>query len=290
MRKSAVLAFFGLLGITSAAQTGSVAAIFPGQNARAIQVRNARNAQAAAASAGLAPEQAGGSEQQTGPGSMAASGSYDPNSAQPPAGSYPQEISPAPTGSGQIPVNTEMHAALDTPLSSKTSRPGDRFTATVADPVRGTNGAVIVPAGSRVEGEVTDAEQSEAVPALHGKPQLSLRFRDIVLPGGQTVGVTATLVSVNSTTSKSNRKAGEGQIQSGTEGKGAEMGAGAGSVPDLIFGSPLKGLAIGTLAGGGYVLATKGKGVELPAQTGLVIRFDQPLTLSGMASPQPMQR
>ncbi|HSM87424.1 MAG TPA: hypothetical protein VLT16_14805, partial [Candidatus Limnocylindrales bacterium] len=108
MRKSAVLALFGLLGgllgMTSAAQTGSVAAVFPGQNARAIQVRNARDAQAAAVSVGLAPEQAGGSAQQTGPASMTASGSYDPNSAQPPAGSYSQEISPAPTGSGQIAV------------------------------------------------------------------------------------------------------------------------------------------------------------------------------------------
>jgi hypothetical protein len=31
------------------------------------------------------------------------------------------------------------------------------------------------------------------------------------------------------------------------------------------------------MAGGGYVLATNGKQVNLPAQTGMVIKLDQPL-------------
>jgi hypothetical protein len=37
-------------------------------------------------------------------------------------------------------------------------------------------------------------------------------------------------------------------------------------------------MAVGALAGGGYVLATKAKQVNLPAQTGMVIRIDQPLS------------
>jgi hypothetical protein len=41
------------------------------------------------------------------------------------------------------------------------------------------------------------------------------------------------------------------------------------------FGPPLKGLAVGNLAGGGYVLATSGKQVELPAQCGLRLRIDR---------------
>jgi hypothetical protein len=52
----------------------------------------------------------------------------------------------------------------------------------------------------------------------------------------------------------------------------------------LIFGSPLKGLAIGALSGGGYILATKGKDVNLPAQTGMVIRLDQTVSSSTSTS------
>jgi hypothetical protein len=213
----------------------------------------------------------------------------DQNSAQP--STYPQQVAPAPTGADQVPVNTEMHATLDTPLSSKTSKPGDRFTATIQNPVRGSNGSVIIPAGSRVEGEVSEAEEGKTLAALRGKGKLSVRFRDIALPRGQTVPLTATLVSVNNTNGKSTKKADEeGQIQSGTQGKDVAkdvgIGAGIGTVAGLIFGGPLKGLAIGALAGGGYVLATKGKDVELPAQTGMVIRLDQPISGAGLSGPQ----
>ena len=42
-----------------------------------------------------------------------------------------------------------------------------------------------------------------------------------------------------------------------------------------MYDSALKGLAIGAIAGGGYVLATGSKEVELPAQTGLVLKVNQ---------------
>jgi predicted lipid-binding transport protein (Tim44 family) len=185
--------------------------------------------------------------------------------------------------SGDVPANTEMRATLDTPLSSKTSKPGDRFTATVSQPVQGRNGEVI-PTGARVEGEVSESEQGKTIPALRGKGKLNLRFRDIVLPNGQTVPLIASLVSVNSTNGKRTQKAdNEGQVESDTQGKTVAkdvgIGAGVGTIAGLIFGGPLKGLAIGTLAGGGYVLATNGKDVNLPAQTGLVIRLDQGLSV-----------
>lgn len=211
----------------------------------------------------------------------------NPNSAEPPANINVQQIQPAATGTDEVPAKTEMRAALDTPLSSKVSKPGDRFTATITDPVRGSNGAVIIPPGARVEGEVADLEQTQAISALRDKPQLSLRFRDIVLPNGQMLPLTATLVSVNSTRGKNTERAGEeSHVQAGTQGKDVakDVGTGngmAGSGP-LSFGAPLKGLAVGTLAGGGYILPTKGKKVSLPAQTGMVIKLDQPI--SGISS------
>ena len=128
------------------------------------------------------------------------------------------------------------------------------------------------------------AEQGKAVAILRGKGKLNLRFRDIVTPSGQTIPLTATLVSVNSTNGKDTKKAdNEGQVESGNRGKDVAkdvgIGAGIGTVAGLIFGGPLKGLAIGAIAGGGYILATKGKDVELPENTGVRIRLDQAVNL-----------
>jgi hypothetical protein len=211
------------------------------------------------------------------------------NTAQP-ATTNAQTAQPG-TGADQVAANTELRAALDTPLSTRISKPGDRFTATVTDPVRGGNGSVVLPAGARIEGEV--AEDS-SIPALRDKTQLTLRFRDVVLPNGQTLPLSATLISVNKTSGRNTGKTDEEtHVQSGTRGKDVaqDVGTGAGTngATGLAFGTPLKGMAVGALAGGGYVLATKAKAkeVNLPAQTGMVIRLDQPLSGSEGLSPVP---
>lgn len=186
-----------------------------------------------------------------------------------PPRSYGQQVAPAPSGSSQVAANTEMHAVLETPLSTRTSQPGDRFIATITDPVRATNGMIAIPGGSRVEGEVVEGEE---VRALHGKGMLSLRFRDVVLPGGQMLPLSAALVSVHNTSGSGGKRVEE------------EISPGEGPAAGVIFGSPLKGLAVGQLGGGGYVLAKKSKIVELPARTGVVIRLVQPLSTNPASS------
>jgi hypothetical protein len=187
----------------------------------------------------------------------------------------------------EVGAGTEIHAALDTPLSSKVSKPGDRFTAIINDPVRANNGAVVIPAGARVEGEVAESEDAKTMAALKDKPKLSLRFRDVVLPSGQTLPLTATLVSVHDTSGKGSKKViTEGQIESGRNGKDSNA-IGAPTGMGRSFGGPLKGLAVGTLSGGGYVVATNGKDVRLPAQAGMLIRVDQPLSWNGISTPMP---
>jgi hypothetical protein len=203
------------------------------------------------------------------------------------------QASPSPTNQAavndQIAAGAEIRATLDTPLSTKTSKPGDRFTATITEPARGAAGATVIPAGTRVEGEVAELEEGKTLPALRDKPNLSLRFRDLVLPTGQTLPLSATLISVNTTGRNAKKSDEEGQLQSGARSKDvvrdAGIAAGAGTAVAPVFGGPLKGLAIAAMAGGGYVLSTKGKEVNLPAQIGMVIRLDQPVS-STVASPR----
>lgn len=180
----------------------------------------------------------------------------------------------------EVGAGTEIHAALDTPLFSKISKPGDRFTATVSDPVRANNGAVVIPAGARVEGEVAESDDEKTLAALKDKPKLSLRFRDVVLPSGQTLPLTATLVSVHDTSSNNSKKA-------GIEGGKNSNAISARSALGRNVGGPIKGLAIGTLSGGGYVVATNGKDVRLPAQAVMLIRVDQPVSWNGTLAPTP---
>lgn len=208
--------------------------------------------------------------------------SYNQN--QPAPGALGQRAAqPQPYPSGRVvPAGTTIQATLDTPLSTKTSQVGDRFTATVAAPVNDANGQVAIPVGTKINGQVSNSEQGKAVAVLRGKGRLDLRFLDMTMPNGVSAPLAASLKSVHS--SSGTQKADEeGGVQSGTSGKTAAkdvgIGAGLGTVAGLIFGSALKGLAIGAIAGGGYVLATKGKDVELPANTGLVLGLDQNLPL-----------
>jgi hypothetical protein len=183
----------------------------------------------------------------------------------------------------EVGAGTEIHAALDTPLFSKTSRPGDRFTATVTDPVLANNGAVVIPAGARVEGEVAESEDEKTLAALKDKPKLSLRFRDVVLSSGQTLPLTATLVSVHDNSGKNSKKViAEGQNDPDRSGKYSNT---IGAATRRRLGGPIKGLAIGALSGGGYVIATNGKDVRLPALAGMLIRVDQPVSWNGTTAP-----
>jgi hypothetical protein len=222
----------------------------------------------------------------------------------PPQNQVPQTDQPAPApGTVLQPANvpetaqgsdiakgTEIRATLDTPLSSKTSKVGDRFTATVAQDVKSVNGSIGVPAGSKLEGEVSEVEQGKALPQLRGKGRLNLRFTDIVLPNGMRAPVFLTLKTVTDTAGKqsgSTSTSSEGEVNSrtsgGTAAKDVGIGAGIGTVAGLIFGHALRGLAIGAIAGGGYVLATQGKDVEMPAKAGLILNTDSPINISATA-------
>jgi hypothetical protein len=185
------------------------------------------------------------------------------NSTPPPSVAAPQQSAePA-----HLPGGAEIRATLDTPLSTKTSKPGDRFSATVTQPVRDLNGNVVVPIGAKVNGQITEADDNKTNAAVRDMGHLNLRFTDVQLPSGSDIPLNATLMSVHTIKATSVRRPvpGDGAVGAGIGTVGAPAG----------FGPPLRGLAVGTFTGGGYVLATNGKRVDLPAQTGFRLRVDR---------------
>ncbi len=187
-----------------------------------------------------------------------------------------------------LPSGTQIDATLETALSTKTTQTGERFTALVSAPICDSDDNVIIPKGSRISGQVTESEQGKNLPQFRGRGKMNLRFVSITLPQGVTMPISATLISLNQHGGTGSVTA-EGEVQSGpklsTVVAGTGVGAGIGGIAGLLIGGPWRAMAIGALAGGGYILASKGKDVELPQYSEIRIRLDQNVPLASRTSP-----
>ena len=62
------------------------------------------------------------------------------------------------------------------------------------------------------------------------------------------------------------------------------IGGGGGSLVGLVFSNVTRGLGIGFAAGAVYVVARKGKEVDMPAQSGMLARLDSTITVPYIAA------
>ena len=138
-----------------------------------------------------------------------------------------------------VPIATNLKVRLNETLSSKESRAGDKFTATVLDPVRFNEGIV--------HGHIRSIVKSGKVT---GRTTMNLAFDSIDLPDdkhGPLHGYVTKVYGAKGTTDN------EGGVQS--EGRGNQtlkrsgIGAAAGAIIGGIAGGG-KGAAIGLILGG----------------------------------------
>jgi hypothetical protein len=161
---------------------------------------------------------------------------------------------------GSIPVGQEMDVRLSNSLSSDTAKVEQRFEATtVVDLIQ--DGRVLVPAGSVVQGVVSDVDKAGRVDR---DGSLTLSF-DRMRVRGREHDIRATATQVFE--SKGIRG------EAGTAG----VGAGVGGVVGGIIGG-LKGAILGAAIGaGGAIAATDGKDITLPAGSVVRVRLDSPV-------------
>jgi hypothetical protein len=164
-----------------------------------------------------------------------------------------------------LPEGTLINVRFDHTLSSAQNRPGDQFTATVAQDVVIDN-QVAVPAGSIAYGRVVDARESGR---LAGVARLRLELVGVEL-NGETYNVETTPTS---------RRGGDHKKRNwwligGGGGGGAAIGAIAGGGKGALIGGP-----IGAGAGLAYAAITGKKDITLPAETLLSFRLTQPATV-----------
>ena len=161
---------------------------------------------------------------------------------------------------GVVPAGTELDVRLETGLSSETAQVEDRFEATTIVDVR-QDGRVLIPAGSRVRGVVTEVDKAGR---LDRKGRLSLTFDQITI-NSRNHPIRGTVTQA--------LEAGGYREDAGKIGTGAAIGGIIGGILGGLKGA-LAGILIG---GGGVVAATEGEDVELPPGTVLRVRLDQDL-------------
>ena len=233
---------------------------------------------------GLHASQAVG--QQT-PSQAADTQAVQSKAAEPAAVAAPAVEPPSGDQSYTVPAGTKVLLSLKSGVNTKTAKPGDGVYLISTFPVI-VGAHVLIPAGVYVQGVVDQVVRPGRV---KGRAKLLMHFTTMIFPNGQVVGIPGTvnqLPGSNGPTVKNS----EGEIQqAGNKGrdlgniaKGAGMGAEGGVIGGAVAGSPLTGLAAGSLAGvaGGliYTLLTRGDEVVIPEGTSLEMVMQRPLTLA----------
>jgi hypothetical protein len=187
-----------------------------------------------------------------------------------------------------IPSGTRFHARINETLSSKTSRVGDRFTATVTDPVYSSTGALVIPNGSTLTGRVDTVQPARK----GGNPgAIDVSFVSLRLPNGKTRVVNGTLTDLTSDDAKSDT---EGTARGDKMKHRKLIFIGGGGAGGAILGAAIgggKGALIGGLlgAGGGFLgeRFTKGEQAEVRSGTEFGVYLNQPISMPKYAEVTP---
>jgi hypothetical protein len=165
-----------------------------------------------------------------------------------------------------VPVGTNLKVRLEDTLSSKDSRVGDRFTATVLDPVRFNE--------ATATGHISSIQKSGKI---KGRTSMNLAFDSIRLSDGHSGTLHGYVTRVYG--SDSGRADEEGGVESGSRSKQTLKRSGIGAAGGAILGAIVgggKGAAIGLIlggAGGAGSLAVQGsKELKLESGTELLVR------------------
>lgn len=207
---------------------------------------------------GAAQSQVPGGDAASTPAAVSGPAAFPTNpNAPPPAPPQPRTAT--------VPAGTTLTVRLGQAVGSKTSQAGDRFAASLAQPVS-VAGDIVIPSGASVSGTVTEAH---AAGRFKGGATLALCLDSITVRGrAYTI----------QTSSVSRASKGKGKRTAGFIGGGAGAGA---LIGGLAGGG--KGAAIGALAGAGAGTAgaafTGNRDISLPAESTLSFKLSSPITV-----------
>jgi hypothetical protein len=193
----------------------------------------------------------------------------------------------------QVIQGTEIHLTLLTPVSSSTSREGDPVIAVLAQPVA-LDSRILLPAGTRFHGVIGTIQKAKNFSLFRGQAYMNLTFKSIEIDS-RLIPVQMSLIAIGRprvdsySAPRRDVKITEGEVVQQKhdytgDAVGLAVGGGGGSLVGAIFGNVARGMGIGFAAGAVYIVARKGREVNLPAQTGLLARFDTTITVPIIAA------
>jgi hypothetical protein len=177
------------------------------------------------------------------------------------------ETQSAPPPRVTIPAGTPITVRLAETLSSARNQAGDTFAATLDQPLV-VDGYAIAERGATVRGKVVEAVQAGRV---KGVARLAVRLTGLHTSDGQDIALATGSYGKEGPTSH--------KQDAEKVGAGAALGAIIGAIAGGGKGAAI-GAGVGGAAGGGAVAATRGKPAELPVETRLTFRLQEPITLT----------
>ena len=161
-----------------------------------------------------------------------------------------------------VPAGTSLLVRMIDTVDSSKNAVGSRFSASLETKLE-VDGVVVAPAGTKVYGRLA---QSKEAGRMAGKSELRLELTEIVL-NGTAYPVLSSDYQVS------------GKSSSGRSAKRILGGAGLGAAIGAIAGNAGMGAAIGAVAGTTAAVVQKGQTVNVPSETLLEFRLQQPASL-----------
>ncbi len=188
----------------------------------------------------------------------------------------------------QVIQGTQVHLTLLSGISSAVAKDGDPFVAIVAEPVY-LGSQLLLPAGTRVNGIIGTVEKARHFSIFRGQAYMNLTFRSIEVDS-RLIPVQMSLLTIELPHGQSDAKRRkdvkieEGQVvQEKHDIKGdivgATIGTGGGTLVGAVFSHVVRGFGFGLAGSAVYIVARKGKDLDLPPQTGMLVRMDNTITV-----------
>jgi len=180
----------------------------------------------------------------------------------------------------EVPGGTRIPLVIHNAISTRSARPGDPVYFETLFPVM-VDGKVVIPAGTYVSGEVTEAKRAGRV---KGRAELGIKLTTMIMPNAYMVNLNA--VPTGAGTGGGETVNEEGQVR-GDSDKGSDVGtvikttaagAGIGGIAGGARGAGI-GAGIGAAAGLGAVLLSRGPDAELPRGSTVDVVIDRGISL-----------
>jgi hypothetical protein len=193
----------------------------------------------------------------------------------------------------QVVQGTRINLKLLTDISSKTSRDGDPFMAVTTEQVM-LGDQILLPAGTRIRGIVSSISPAKHFAIFRGEAYLNVAFKSMEIDS-RLVPVQMSIIELKMPSDDGDGRrrkdvnVTEGQmLQEKHDVKGdiiaGTIGTGGATIIGKLASHVAMGFGIGLAGSAIYVVQRKGREMKLPADTGILVRMDNTITVPGVSA------